>query len=304
VPRVNKWLRAYELKITGRKYVHTITNPITLDFDIMRTVFQGLNTGNFTLYGLHPNTQKDIYKDSPGLVVSAENPDLKIELAVWYESLPSPVTIFKGSIQKAYTHRSGAEVVTEIEALDGMLAVSKATMQHVLPGGWNAKTLLDAMSTSMSGEGVKPAVISGRFNMTGSRSLPLSGNTWAEFRKHLGPDSQVYIDMERLYVLKEDEAFDVPGNIPIIDSSVGLLETPRKSYTTVDFKMLLEPRIFPGQVVRVDSTLVQDDVFPDKVVVQHIHHAGTISGASNSPATTTLKTGIPLLGGPVLVGLR
>jgi hypothetical protein len=304
VPNVIKWLRAYEMKIRGRLYEHVINDPITLDFDVTRTVFQGLNTGTFTLYGLNPTTQKDIYKDTPGLPITAENPDLHVELAVWYESVPSPVTIFSGSIQKAWTHRSGAEVITEIEALDGMLAVSKATMSDVLGAGWTSATLVKAMSDNMAAAGAKPAVISPNFNLTGKRGLPLHGPTWPMFSKMLGPDAQVFIDLERLYVMRDNEAFNVPGNVPTVDSSIGLLETPRKSLNAVDFKMLLEPRIFPGQVLKVDAELVQDDVFPDQVIVQHIHHGGTISGASSSPATTTLKTGIPMVGGPVLVGIQ
>jgi len=303
---VTKWLRSYTMKVVGKSgEEYTFAPPLTLQFDVCRTVQKSLNTANFRLYNISPAAQRDIYKDDP------ESPDtqsqtkkMSVTLEASYQSMTTTLgsIVFSGTIQDACTYRSGGTVITEINALDGSDPAMRKIISKVFgdaSAGCLTKKVLEDLTGLLGDQGIKSAVV-GSFTGGGTRRRSVFGPLWDVICDIAGPAAVPYIDSGRSYVLNYNDAFDVPGNIPAIDGSVGLIGTPRKYFTRVDLQMVFEPRVTPGQLLGVSSKfneLIQNDYLS----VQKVRHSGTISGAVDGGAVTDLVCTISPYGAPNVV---
>ena len=90
-----------------------IDYPLTCEFNIIRTIFSGANTGKFTIYNLGEDTRNKIFHDlyDPKTI-------RKITFQAGYaDQNPLPIA-FQGRVQVAYSTRKGVNWVTEIKAFD------------------------------------------------------------------------------------------------------------------------------------------------------------------------------------------
>src|SRR5690606_4987342 len=127
--------------------------------------------------------------------------------------------IFKGTVFKAKSRREGAEIVTEIEGLDGGFDFLNSYVNRTVRGKDSAISgvLSDLPNTQRGKITSQSALIRPRV-MVGSAmkvldSLIDEGATW-------------YVNDERLYVLKQDDV--ISSYIPLVSSDTGLVNTPER----------------------------------------------------------------------------
>jgi len=123
------------------------------------------------------------------------------------------------------------------------------------------------------------------FDAPASRGLTIVGNTWDKIQD-LTPGASAFIDNGKANVLKSGDYIANAAGIPLITSSSGMLNTPRRRDAMIEIDMIFEPRLVVGQAVEVKSL---EKVNNGTYQVIGIHHHGSISGAVDGGCITTLS---------------
>jgi hypothetical protein len=269
-----------------------IEYPVTVEFDVQRTLFSGANTGRFTIYNLSENTRNKIFHDRydvrtyRGLVFQAG----------YVGQNPLPI-IFQGNVQVAYSARKKADWITEIRAFDGGVAITSAQSSKTFPAGQSIRDLIKGLMDDLKGPGhVTPGAI-GDLPMVGERGTSFVGNTWSmisEMAENNG--ALAFIDNEKAHVLKPDEYIsNVQNASPLISGNTGLLRAQMQFKNRVDVDVMFDPLRAIGQLVQLQSEEKKNN---GDYIVKGIAHRGTISGAVDAETVTTLNldkgSGIPV----------
>lgn len=290
----NKFLRTFTLTIQGKTAVHEVTYPATVVFDINRRTFSNLNGARFLVYNLDQSVRNDIYKDP--YPTPEDNLPRKVIFEAGYLSQGFEGKIFDGNIKRAISYREGPDIVTEIEGLDGMNAVRETQIERTRSSGWDAATEMRAIAELMAAKGVTLGALGNvAAKIQSTRGVTWSGSVWNILKRlTTGAGGYACIDMSKVYLMDEADAFDSPGNIAQIDASTGLLQTPRRQGAIVDIEMLFEPRITLMQKISVLSKV--NPLINGQFVVRGVGHRGTISGAKDGGVTTSLSAFQPTTG--------
>lgn len=252
-----------------------ITPPLTLTFDVRRGVSCSVQEGTFTIYNLHEHTRKLVYQDRQNLGVFKF-----IILEAGYGNNLS--TIFTGQIRQAFSIRRGVDWVTEITAWDAGTSMANGVTNKTLPAGATKAQVFNQLFSDIPY--VASPVITGGLIGTYSRGIVMYGNSWGIAKRLCPPQYNLFIDNNTPFLISYDEYIE--GGIPIINSEMGLLETPRREDANLEVKIIFEPRIIIGQAVELQSL---ETVFNSQYKVVGIHHQGTISDAVCGECTTLLS---------------
>lgn len=264
----------------GRKYRLTIEMndgggaiviepPFTLQFNIVRSTMATLNTADLTIYNLSPATRDRIYQDRFNFSTYR-----KVILEAGYDTLS---TVFVGSIFEAYSVRQGTDIITNINSRDGGFdVVGTKTYRTIQAGATNAE-VVDSLARDFPN--LELAAV-GQFDQSFKRPVVLNGNTYDLLKRYTGDN--VYIDMQKLYALQQNEVIE--GDLPVLNASTGLLETPRREDAFFIVTTLFEPRIIMGQQVRLESLILPQYNGNYKVI--GVHHQGIISEAEGGSCTS------------------
>lgn len=253
-----------------------ISNPLTLEFSVIRNNLSSANTGTFKIYNLGSVTRNRIYKDEFDTLNFK-----KIEVRAGYGKNQS--LIFKGNIKKAQSYRDegATEFITEIEGYDGGFAiVNQFTAQSYGAGVTRAQIineLLNDMGPTLSVGSV--SALPGLY----ARGRSIMGSTWQNLVTESG--KRCFIDNGRMYVLDDDTSIE--GDIQVISAETGLLGSPRRSGTYVTCEILFEPRLLIGQRVELISRF--NSALSGFYKVMGIQHAGIISDAVNGKCKTIVN---------------
>lgn len=268
-----KFQRNYRLTVeTNEGGFITIEPPLTIEFDIKRNTSASVNTANIRILNLSKRSADLIFQDR-------FNPRTykRIVLEAGYGDTLS--AIFIGNIFSANTVRSKTELVTNIDARDGGFDTS-GTLTNKTVNGQSVRDVILGLSNDF--ENVRAGVfgdIEGEFK----RPVVLNGNTFDIIRKYTG--DRVYIDLEQINVLKDNEALE--GVIPLINTQSGLLETPKRENAFISLKMIFEPKIIMGQVIEIESSV--NSAYDGQYKVIGVQHTGTISEAVGGNCETKLE---------------
>lgn len=264
----------------------TIPQDLTVDFEITRAFQAKTQTANFRILNLGLDTRNLLQRDP-----FATGDFRAIQFRAGYEDFPLALC-FNGMVQKATSYRLGTDIVTEITAYDGGLAAAN---------GFTAKTIGSSMGIGqLIAELVKdlPRIrqdsIIGTFQNATMRGTALFGNTWSLIVQAANDELKLAtIDNNRVVTLGDDEA--LAAEIQLIDSSTGLLGTPRRTDTSLEFSMLFEPRLVLGQILQLQSRV--NEVYNGTYKVAGFTHRGKISPAVSGECTTSvlLFVGVPEL---------
>ena len=249
-----------------------ITMPITVRFDIQRSITSQLNNFNIDIYNLSKSVRDRIYQDWFGI----PNRQRKIKFEVGYDSLTE---IFYGSIYSAYSERDGVNIVTHIESHDGYFGVSENTIFETYQAGGTTRDLLLYLIGKL--QPVELGAV-GNYDTPITNPVVLNGNVWDIIRNLC--DNECFIDLNKVYCVKPNEILQ--GETAIIDASTGLLGTPKREEASLSVTTLLDSRINVGRKVKLDSSILP--VFNGEYRVDTINHRGVISEAECGQATTTL----------------
>lgn len=271
---LNKFGRQYSILIdTIDDRTIEIKDPFTIEFSCKRNNLASANTANFKIYNLGLKTRDSIYKDKYDTLIYR-----KVEFKAGYTD-DAPV-IFRGNIQEASSMRNGVDVVTEIVAYDGGDAITNSFSAVTVEKGDSKENVLATLVNDL--KNVQGSTI-GTFTETNKRGKVLFGNTATIIKNET--DDNFFIDNEKAILLNRDEAID--GDILLINAQSGLLESPQRSETQLVFKMLFEPRLKVGQLIKLESQV--NSLYNGSYKIIGISHTGTISQSVGGKCETTVN---------------
>lgn len=275
-----KFGRTYKLLIeTSDGNNIEVAYPITMEFTVVRHNLASTNTASLVIYNLSEDTRKKIYKDQYNI-----SDRRAIQLYAGYNDgtqmlLPM---VFNGEIRSAYSTRRGPDVRTEIECFDGGFAMANSFSSQSIGQGATQAEIIARLAKDLQGvEG--PPTIGNFLTQVAKRGLAVFGNP-AEILKQI-TNNNFYIDNQRAYILNKDEV--VLGEVAVISSESGIIETPRRADTQVEVTIVFEPRIKVSQMISLESITEKNFVGIYKVV--GFQHRGVISGATAGDCTTTVS---------------
>jgi hypothetical protein len=265
-----------------------ITLPFSMQFNIARRLMSSANTAKITLYNLARDTREKLYKDKhttaiyKGIELRAGYSPIKAayDSKEYLREVASLPLIFKGNIKQAYSERRGTDYITAIEAYDGGFAFINSYTKASFMAGTPVNQILDGLIKTL------PAVNKGAigdFSNAAPRGNAYEGTTTKLLSDLTG--GRFFIDNEKAYCLQDNEC--IAGNIAVITSESGLLGSPRREETFLEFDILFEPRILIGQVVELRSET--ETQFNGLRKVIGFTHKGMISETVNGQCITSVS---------------
>lgn len=276
-----KFGRNYYLSVEGvDRETIIIQPPFTIEFDITRNILSSQNTSSIRIYNLSENNRNKIRKDGWAY------DDLRIVAlkAGYGTNLP---VIFAGNISHAFSVRESVNFITQLECFDGGFAFSNGVTNDNFPPGTSQQTVIDTLVNSLTPYGVQPGSV-GSYPGENQGGTSYSGGTTDILSEITG--GGFFIDNGKVHCLGDNEALN--GEIQVIDSASGLLGTPVRENTYLNFDILFEPRLIIGQQIKLNS--VTGANFNSFYKVVSLHHRGTISEAICGDAVTSVGVFAPI----------
>lgn len=267
-----------------------VSFPMTLEMDIVRGVQSSANMGHFRIFNLASDKRRQIHHDR-----TDTNNYQRVTIWAGYEQEKKLSLIFQGNILKASSYRQGPDWITDIEAYSGMFGIQNAVTSVTLPAGWKTSDVIRQVIGSMMPFNVSVGAIGNISQELNARGVTLAGPAW-DIIQNIAPTADTFIDNEEAFVLDQfDYVIDTQG-IRKIDSSSGLLQTPRRFDGRLDIPVLFEPEVQVGQAIDLVSA---ESVYNGRYKVSGVRHSGTISGAIGGELITTVTafTGSKVLSG-------
>lgn len=268
-----KFGRSYSLAVqTQSGLTLTIEPPFTVEFDITRNILSSANVSTIRVYNLSDKTRNQIRKNV------LDYGDLRVInfQAGYGTNLP---TVFYGNISQAWSVREHVDFITQIESYDGGFAFANGVTSQQFPAGTPQAVVIETLLSSL------PATATGAigsFPGTISRGNSYNGSTVDILRDITG--GAFFIDNGKAHCLGNNEC--LIGEIQVINSQSGLLGTPVREQTILNFDMLFEPRLMIGQQIQLES--ITDANFNGVYKVVSLKHRGMISEAVCGDAVTSV----------------
>lgn len=256
----------------------TITLPITLEFDIVRQGLASAQTATFKLYNLSAKTRNAIQKDYYNFTQLRA-----IQFRAGYYSPAGDFKplVFNGTVKTAYSYRRGVDFITEIEAYDGGFAMSNVNnVSFTLEAGATGRDTLLRLSKLMNLPG---APIIGNFPTVNKRGEVMFGNAWQLIQQKSGFLACIDNGQVKALALKEV----IAGSIPVISKQTGLLGSPQRGDSRLEFEMIFEPRLTLFQLVKLESE--SQPLYNRNWKVYGLRHSGTISPRVGGEAITKVS---------------
>ncbi len=256
---LTQWRRRVKLQIgppggAGREWVNDDDGgALKINFSIEKTAKGKPNKGKITVYNLNA--------DSRGFVEPEKENPRSVILFAGYED--DPPLIFAGDIDEAPTKRSGLDLITTIEGRDGGATWQTAKMVESFAGG-GGQTTHDLMRRAASSLGLPIEIgqdVPAPEILRGFVAVGRASDIMAELASWSSADWSIQDGLIVVTASGEPRA----GEIYELSPATGLLEaTKDKKATTI--KILLNGRILPKDVVRVEGANVSGLFVVDKIV--------------------------------------
>lgn len=253
----------------------TIPEDLSVEFEISRQSLASSQTATFRIYNLGEKTRNLLYRDSYELTYRA------IRFRAGFRDDPFLPLCFNGFISTANSYRTGVDMITEIVAYDGGLAMANGFVSQTIISGKSTAEVLKMLVGQLPATKVAPII--GSFPGVSLRGHVLFGNTWNTILEESG--GLATIDNGQVKILNHNEA--VNAEIPVITSAAGLLGSPVRSQTKLEFEMIFEPRLTLAQVIELDSTT--NRIFNGIYKVMGFVHRGMISPAVAGECSSTVS---------------
>ena len=199
---MKKWTRNYVLSVQvdekSDEYID-IKSPLTISFNIKRSVNATANTANITVLNLSENTRRKVFLDNYKFMYY-KGVRLRAGYGEEVETLP---LIFKGNIQSAFSKRNKVDYETTINALDGGFAYVNATSNRQFAKGTTDKQALKDLIKDLPKIDIGKI---GNLNQALTRGNSVSGST-LDFINSFS-DGNYFIDLEKMYCLLDNEGFE------------------------------------------------------------------------------------------------
>jgi hypothetical protein len=252
----------------------TIPQDFTIEFSITRKFLSSSQTATFRIFNLGEKTRNLLQKDA-----YATTERRAIQFHAGYDDFPLPLC-FNGQVMTAYSvKRSGStEFVTVIEAFDGGVAMANGFVSQTIASGTTVRDVLLTLAKSLPVTAGEPII--GQFDGVNSRGEVLFGNTWGIIVEKSG--KLATIDNGQVKILQPNEA--LRGQIPVITAASGLLGSPERSSTNLEFEILFEPQLTIGQIVDLEGST--NRLYNGTYKVTGFTHEGVISPVESGKCST------------------
>lgn len=240
----DRFLRDYELTVSIGSQAVTIKPPFRIVFSGDKSDKADLNKMTLKIYGLSEDKRRKLVRDSDEKDSNGaqSNQYFPIDLKIGYQDRVE--TIFRGSVDQAFSVREGAQFVTTLICLDG---------GHDFLRGFVSTSVTSKGAAVDAVLGTMPNTKKGKIGAQADITRPkiLVGNSMATIQDMLDPDQRWFIDDERLNILGGNEV--VSGYVPVVSAETGLINTPEADKKEVTFTTFLNPSIKVGGLVRLIS---------------------------------------------------
>lgn len=233
------------------------------------------NTLELVIYGLSDRTRGQL-QDSGAYV----------QLTAGYaEDWPNLPTVFQGNARTIDHIRKGAEWIAKIQCGDGETAYRYGNAAQSFAAGTTAVQIAKYLAAQVAAADPQHIDISGFNTKISTIKFPLpnfvwgyavQGNAFEELQKLIGGKYELSIQDGELRVLALTEGTQ---NVVLIDRAHGMVESPVHGTpnanglpSVLKVKMLLQPKVKPGDIVKVAAKNV-DGTFR----VQKLTHSGDLS---------------------------
>jgi len=234
---LNRFIKDYKLVITTSTKAITITPPLNIEFNAEKSALSyGLNRLNLKVFNLSEANRNLIVKDKEG------NNYIGVELSVGYVN--NMKQVFKGNVSRAYPEKNGTEIVSVIECMDGLFDVKESFTSAT------ASTKLQAVEIIV-GNMMNTEIGKISRQNTIYRDKVIMGNSYEELKKLLQPDELMYIEDEKLYIIKENESAE--NYVTLISAETGLMNTPKRENKIVELDTRMNPAIKIGGQAKLES---------------------------------------------------
>lgn len=299
-----------------------ISDPIYLDFDIDRSIHTTINTGHFRFHNLNRGTSSLINQDK-FVYISEDyrrgdfNPS-RIDLYAFYledrngkynqikEVEPTKLydtsatkeqiikesgidvdniddaLCFSGVITEANTYRdSGAvDIITEVMSDDR--ALEMGLTEDIIKAGSDLKQTL----ITKAKEGGYSKINIGNFTGEIPQQWLITSNDSAFSLIDKLTGGLAFIDLGTLNILKTEETTADRFAYIELDSSSGLLGTPRRTWGQLNADIIFSPEIKLAMRVRIDSAI--DPRWNGEYKTLGLQHRGSIGAGSLNRVTTNI----------------
>jgi hypothetical protein len=269
---------------------------LTLDFNITRGVGASLNQMSLKIYNLSPAHQAQLYQARIDLTNKSTRAHRPIVLQGGHDGALS--LIFRGGINEAYTYRQGADLITQIEALDGILSTTLSYVNLSYATSVTPQQIIDDLlkpltdtDTDISKGATTLSNETAELIGDNTRGYVLSGNAYDLLQGIT--NRKVFIDLGEINILDDGEC-KRPLSVRVIDASTGLLGVPKLDGLKITIETIFEPRVNVGEFIEIRSSIAKQ--FDGQYKIAGIQHSGRFSNTVAGKVTTVLQ----LFGGDVV----
>lgn len=237
-----QWLRKCVVKI-GVGSDQFDTADLRVRFRVMLATSQRLHSADITITNLSQQSSNRIVKE--GTTVSLE---------AGYED--GYGLIFKGqTIQRAAGRESPTDTYLRIMAQAGDQANNEAFISKTLAAGHTFRDQVDAVLAVLKPYGITAGQIAdlGKQTMPGARVF--FGAARDVLRDiAISTGSSWWFENDKLNIVKNDKA--LPGDAFVLNSSTGLIGRAQQQIDGIMARCLLNSRLKPGSLVKIDQSSI------------------------------------------------
>lgn len=262
------------IDINGQPMQNIITDPITIDFQIVKST-RSQNSTRINIYNMDAGIRENVYKDI--ILLRKEEPIKWVTLEAGYAGRKTLISW--GYIQQCFSVRKGTDFITSMEVIDPDILTEYCGV--TFKEGTTFQQAYDYLITQLPSLKVgETGVLAGEFKVP----TTFDGNAFILLNELTG--QHTFVDNGVINTLNDNETLSDYGCY-YIAGDTGLLETPKRYDDVLEISMLFEPTIKLGQMVEIKSSTQAR--FNGQYKVLGINHNCVISGAEGGTRTTTLQ---------------
>ena len=251
------------------------SQSLTIDFDIQRGVGADLNSMTLRIYNLSRDNQAQLFQARLDLSNKNTFTARPIILQAGYNDGLS--VIFRGGIREAFTFRQGNDLITQVEALDGILSTTQTYANISYDSATTAQQIVDDLvapltsQTDIEAGQTKLSTATAALIGDNQRGYVIVGNAYDILQEYTS--KKAFIDLGELNILSDNEC--IRPSLRVIDADTGLIGIPRLDGLRVTIETIFEPRINVGEFIEVQSSVAKQ--FNGQYKVAAVQHKGMLS---------------------------
>lgn len=259
---------------------------LDIDFNIQRGVGSSVNRMTLRIYNLDVNYKK-LYQAR----VDHTKPNSRIYRRVILQAgmevngKKRLSTIFRGGIVEAATKRENSDLITTIEAVDGVFGTEFTYANFYIPAGSSPQSIIEKLAdAATTGTNVQKGKISPILlgdNLT--KGFVLFGDPYDLLRRYT--NNKVLVDLETLHVLDDNDA--TTPYVRRLDSSNHLFGVPELEGVAAVVMTDLIEHLNIGEFVEIESKI--EPRFNGQYKIIALHYKGNISQTLGSTVSTKIK---------------